>query len=133
MSTSSSRLARPPPGQLVDLPRVVWSVLQMLIGGATPQLVYTLSGVVPLMLLGSAACSSAFAVERRAGNIELTISLPYPWRPFVRRAGWIVALLALQGTVLMVWSWVFEGFSYPIVPVLLQLVALAALVGAGGC
>jgi len=113
---------------LADFALVCWSLFRVLVDGATPRLVFTFSVALPLVLLGPAACCTLFALERKAGNIELAVSLPRPWKLFERRASWVLGGLALQGFALLLTSWSLEGFSYPLLPAGLQILALASLV-----
>jgi hypothetical protein len=115
----------------VDLLVVLGAVLMVLLGdGDAPEAVW--AGVVlpPFLLLGLPALSGIVDLERRAGCLDLALAAPAAEGYFLRRAGTVCAVLCLQGWLLMGLDWVYEGAKFPLLAVLLQVVAVSLFLGA---
>jgi hypothetical protein len=68
-------------------------------------------------------------LERRAGCLDLALSSPSAEGYFLRRAGAVCAVAAAQGWLMMLLGWVVEGFSFPILAALVQIVAVSLFFG----
>jgi hypothetical protein len=116
---------------VVDLLVVGGALLAMLLGaGDEPSAVW--SGVVlpPFLLLGLPALSGTVDVERRAGCLDLALSVPAAERYFLRRAGAVCGLLWVQGSLLMGADWLHESAGFPLLSVLVQVAAVSLFLGA---
>jgi hypothetical protein len=115
----------------VDLLVLLAAVLFMFLGdGNAPEAVW--SGVVmpPFLLLGLPALSGMVDLERRAGCLDLALAAPAAEGYFLRRAGTVCSVLCLQGWLVMGLDWFYEGAKFPLLAVLLQVVAVSLFLGA---
>lgn len=110
---------------------VLAAVLGMLLGdGGEPAGIYTWVILLPFLLLGLPALSGLVEVERRAGCLDLALSVPGAVGYFVRRAAAVCGVLAVQGWVLTVADWLYEDRGFPLLAPLAQIAAVAFLLGA---
>jgi len=109
---------------------VVQGVFTALLGGGEPDDFYLFVALVPLLLLTPAALSDLVALERRAGTLDLTLSLGSRETLLLLRAGVPALLIGLQAGLVMIFVWWTEPQSVPLVGVLLQLFAVACLLAA---
>ena len=110
---------------------IAWTFLGMLIdAGDEPQAVYRQVVLVPMLILGLPALSGLVEVERRAGCLDLALSSPAVERYFLRRAVAVSLVMALQGWLLMLVTWLREEQSFPLVSCLAQVVVVSAFLGA---
>ncbi len=84
----------------------------------------------PSLLLALPALAGIVDLERRAGCLDLALSSPSAEGYFLRRAGAVCAVAALQGWVMMLLGWVVYGFSFPILAPLVQILAVSLFFGA---
>ena len=86
--------------------------------------------LIPLLILGLPALAGLVEVERRAGCLDLALSSPAVESYFLRRAGAVSALMALQGWTLILLTWIKEGRSFPILSCLTQVTVVCVFLGA---
>lgn len=116
---------------VADVVVVVWTLLSMMLATeAEPQDVYRQVVLIPLLILGLPALAGLVEVERRAGCLDLALSAPNVEVYFLRRAGAVSALLAIQGWVLILLTWLQEGRWFPILSCLTQVLVVSAFLGA---
>jgi hypothetical protein len=116
---------------VADVLVIGWTFVAMLLdAGDEPQAVYRQVVLVPLLILGLPALAGLVEVERRAGCLDLALSSPDVERYFLRRALAVSALMAVQGWILISITWLHEGFSFPLVSCLVQIVVVSAFLGA---
>lgn len=84
----------------------------------------------PSLLLALPALAGIVDLERRAGCLDLALSSPSAEGYFLRRAGAVCAVAALQGWVMMLFGWVVYGFNFPILAPLIQILAVSLFFGA---
>lgn len=114
-----------------DVLIVLWSLVSMMLGaGDEPQAMYGQVVIVPLLILGLPALAGLVEVERRAGCLDLALSAPAVERYFLRRAGTVSALMAIQGWTLILITWIKEGGSFPILSSLTQVTVVCVFLGA---
>ncbi|MEO1366582.1 MAG: hypothetical protein AAFX50_05360 [Acidobacteriota bacterium] len=82
------------------------------VSGAPIDEVYFQSVLVPSLLLAIPALSGLLAVERRAGSLDLALSVPSTERYFLRRAAPVLAVLAAQGFFLLTLVWLENGGGF---------------------
>lgn len=92
--------------------------------------IYMEAVLVPLVVLGIPSLADVIALERRAGCLDLALAAPSGELYFLRRAGVVVALLAMQACLVMALAWVGSDFAFPLVTVELQLLAVIAFTAA---
>jgi len=115
----------------IDALLILSQILSMLLGdGGEPPGIYTWVILFPFLLLGLPALSGIVEVERRAGCLDLALSTPGAVGYFVRRAAAVCGFMAVQGWVIAVADWFYEDRGFPLLTVLLQVAAVAFLVGA---
>ena len=102
----------------------------MLDTGDEPAAVYRQVVLVPLLILGLPALAGLVEVERRAGCLDLALSAPAVESYFLRRAGAVSALMALQGWTLILLTWLKEGRWFPILSSLTQVTVVSVFLGA---
>jgi hypothetical protein len=108
-----------------------WTFLAMLLdAGDEPQAVYLQVVLVPMLILGLPALAGLVEVERRAGCLDLALSSPAVERYFLRRAVAVSLVMAVQGWLLMIITWLREGRSFPLVSCLAQVAVVSAFLGA---
>lgn len=116
---------------VADVVVILWTLLAMMLdAGDEPDAVYRQVVIVPLLILGLPALAGLVEVERRAGCLDLALSAPRVERYFLRRAGAVSALMALQGWVLVLITWLKEGRWFPIVSCLTQVTVVSVFLGA---
>jgi hypothetical protein len=116
---------------IADVIIVLWTLVAMMLeAGDEPQTVYAQVVLVPLLVLGLPALSGLVEVERRAGCLDLALSAPAVESYFLRRAGAVSLLMALQGWALILVTWLHEGRWFPILSSLTQILAVAVFLGA---
>ncbi|HEV2845652.1 MAG TPA: hypothetical protein VG477_12450 [Thermoanaerobaculia bacterium] len=114
----------------LDILVVGMSVLMMLLeseGDAGD--IYRSVFLFPALLLALPALSGLVDLERRAGCLDLALSAPSAEGYFVRRAAAVCAVVALQGELILLFAWVLWGFSFPLLPAVLQILAASAFLG----
>ncbi len=114
-----------------DVLIVAWTFLAMLIdAGDEPQAMYRQVVLVPMLILGLPALAGIVEVERLAGCLDLALSSPGVESYFLRRAASVSAVMAAQGWILMLVTWLREGRSFPLVSCLIQVGVVSAFLGA---
>ncbi len=115
----------------IDALVLVGSLLTMLLESeGEPAELYRSIFLIPSLLLALPALAGMVDLERRAGCLDLALSSPSAEGYFVRRAGAVCAVAALQGWVMMILGWVVDGFSFPILAPLVQIVVVSLFLGA---
>lgn len=116
---------------VADVVIVLWCLVSMMLGvGDEPAAMYLQVVLVPLLVLGLPALAGLVEVERRAGCLDLALSAPAVERYFLRRAGTVSALMAVQGWTLILITWIKEGGSFPILSSLTQVTVVCVFLGA---
>lgn len=116
---------------IADAIAILWAlVAMMLAAGDEPRAVYTQVVLFPLLILGLPALAGLVEVERRAGCLDLALSAPAVESYFLRRAGAVSALMALQGWALILLTWFHEGRWFPVLSSLTQVLVVAVFLGA---
>ena len=115
---------------VVDLALLGSSLFTALAEGGEPASVYLGVVILPLLLLGVPALANVVALERSAGSLDLALSVPGTERYFLRRSAAVCGLMTAQAWACLLVLWLAEGFSFPLLPPLLQSAALAALLAA---
>lgn len=114
-----------------DVVVVLWTLVAMMLDtGDEPAAVYRQVVLVPLLILGLPALAGLVEVERRAGCLDLALSAPAVESYFLRRAGAVSALMALQGWTLILLTWLKEGRWFPILSSLTQVTVVSVFLGA---
>ena len=114
-----------------DVVVVLWTLLSMMLDTeAEPQDMYRQVVLLPLLILGLPALAGLVEVERRAGCLDLALSAPAVERYFLRRAAAVSALMALQGSVLILLTWFQEDRWFPILSCLTQVLVVSVFLGA---
>ena len=114
----------------IDLLVVILAILMMLLeSGGDPGEVYRSVFLFPALALALPALAGMVDLERRAGCLDLALSAPSAEGYFVRRAVAVCAVVAFQGEMTLLLSWLYSGFSFPILPPALQIVAASAFLG----
>lgn len=107
------------------------SVLQMLLEGEGDGAeLYRFVFLVPALVLALPALAGMVDLERRAGCLDLALSSPSAEGYFLRRAGAVCAVTAAQGWLVVLLGWVINGFSFPVVAPIVQVVMVSAFLGA---
>lgn len=75
------------------------------VNGARIEDVFRSSVLMPALLLAIPALSGVVALERRAGSLDLALSVPSTERYFLRRTLPVLAVLAAQSIFLLVAAW----------------------------
>lgn len=115
----------------IDLLIVGLAILMMLLESeGDPGEVYRFVFLFPALALALPALAGMVDLERRAGCLDLALSAPSSEGYFVRRAAAVCAVVAFQGELTLLLSWLYSGFSFPILPPALQIVAASAFLGA---
>lgn len=114
---------------IADVAVLVFASLQVLLASDPRATLYPLVVVLPLVLLGIPALADSVGLERRAGCLELALTLPAPERYFLRRIARVVLVLAAQGVVVVLVTWLVNRRELPLVPVLLSALLAAVFVG----
>lgn len=115
----------------IDAIVILAAFLALLLGdGGHPAGFYISVVLMPFLLLGVPALSGIVEVERRSGCLDLALSSPGSVGYFVRRAAAVCAVLAVQGWVLLVADWLWEGRTFPLLPPLVYVAAVTFLLGA---
>ncbi len=115
----------------IDALVVGGAVLQMLLEGeGEPAELYRFVFFVPALILALPALAGMVDLERRAGCLDLALSAPSAEGYFLRRAGAVCALTAVQGWLVMLLGWFLGDFSFPVLAPLLQVAAVSLLLGA---
>ncbi|HEY4574118.1 MAG TPA: hypothetical protein VIJ26_09150, partial [Thermoanaerobaculia bacterium] len=68
-------------------------------------------------------------LERRAGCLDLALSAPAAEAYFVRRAGAVCAVIAVQGYLVMILGWFLNGYGFPLLAPLIQIVVISLFLG----
>lgn len=106
------------------------SLLTMLLESeGEPAELYRSIFLFPSLILALPALAGIVDLERRAGCLDLALSSPSAEGYFLRRAGAVCAVAAAQGWLMMILGWVVEGFSFPILAALVQIVAVSLFFG----
>lgn len=115
----------------IDLLVVVLAILMMLLESeGDPREVYRSVFLFPALALALPALAGMVDLERRAGCLDLALSAPSAEGYFMRRAAAVCAVVAVQGELTLLLSWLLSGFSFPILPPALQIVVASAFLGA---
>jgi hypothetical protein len=86
--------------------------------------------LLPSLLLALPALAGLVDLERRAGCLDLALSSPAAEAYFVRRAGAVCAVIAVQGFLVMLLGWLVTDQGFPLLPPLLQIVVVSLFLGA---
>lgn len=107
------------------------AVLQMLLEGeGEPADLYRYVFLFPALILALPALAGMVDLERRAGCLDLALSSPSAEGYFLRRAGAVCAVTAMQGWLVMALGWVIDGFGFPVVAPMIQVGAVSVFLGA---
>jgi hypothetical protein len=107
---------------------ILLGALVSVLSGDEPDSCYGLA-LGTILLLGLPVLSDAVALERRSGSLDLALSSPGASFYFERRVGSVLAVLWLQGS-LVVGFWRLIVAPFPVIPVIGQLAAATLFVGA---
>lgn len=115
----------------IDAVVVVASLQSMLLSpeGDTVE-VYFYLFLLPSLILALPALAGMVDLERRAGCLDLALSAPDAEGYFLRRAGAVCGLVAAQGTLLILVSWLYGERSFPLLPSLVQIAVISLFLGA---
>ncbi|HEY0514179.1 MAG TPA: hypothetical protein VGH73_19900 [Thermoanaerobaculia bacterium] len=115
----------------IDAVVVVYSLVAMLLSpeGNTIE-IYRYLFLYPSVLLALPALAGMVDLERRAGCLDLALSTPAAEAYFVRRAGAVCVLVAIQGTLLVLVGWLYGERSFPLLPPLVQIAVTSGFLGA---
>jgi hypothetical protein len=92
--------------------------------------VYRFLFLYPSVVLALPTLAGIVDLERKAGCLDLALSTPNAEGYFLRRAGAVCFLVAAQGTLLTLFGWFLGERAFPLLPSLLQIVAVSAFLGA---
>lgn len=107
------------------------SILQMLLEGeGDARDLYRFVFLVPALILALPALAGMVDLERRAGCLDLALSSPSAEGYFLRRAGAVCAVTAVQGWLVVILGWLINGFSFPVVAPIVQVVLISAFLAA---
>ncbi|MEM1180625.1 MAG: hypothetical protein AAGM22_19925 [Acidobacteriota bacterium] len=79
--------------------------LEGAVEGSRVEAIYFRSVLMPSLLLAIPALSGLLALERRAGSLDLALSVPSTERYFLRRAAPVLGVLAAQSVLLLTAVW----------------------------
>jgi RND family efflux transporter MFP subunit len=96
------------------LGRALWAMLLSSSGDSIQ--VYRFLFLLPSLALALPALAGIVDLERRAGCLDLALSAPGAEAYFVRRAGAVAALAAVQGWLLLLRGWLAFDRSFPLLP-----------------
>ncbi len=91
--------------------------------------IYRYAFLFPSLLLALPALAGLVDLERRAGCLDLALSAPAAEAYFVRRAGAVCAVVTLQGFLVMLLGWLLNGFGFPLLAPLIQIVVISLFLG----
>lgn len=86
---------------------------------------YRYAFLFPSLLLALPALAGLVDLERRAGCLDLALSAPAAEAYFVRRAGAVCAVIAVQGYLVMILGWLLNDFGFPLLAPLIQIVVIS--------
>jgi hypothetical protein len=110
----------------IDVLVVGYLLLQMLLeseGDAGD--LYRYAFLLPSLLLALPALAGLVDLERRAGCLDLALSAPAAEAYFVRRAGAVCAVIAVQGYLVMILGWLLNDFGFPLLAPLIQILVIS--------
>lgn len=111
---------------VIDLLVVGYLVLQMLLESeADAGALYSYAFLLPSLLLALPALAGLVDLERRAGCLDLALSAPAAEAYFIRRAGAVCAVIAVQGYLVMILGWFLNAFGFPLLAPLIQILAVS--------
>ena len=111
---------------VIDALVVGYLLLQMLLnseGDAGD--IYRYAFLLPSLFLALPALAGLVDLERRAGCLDLALSAPAAEAYFLRRAGAVCAVVAVQGCLVMIPSWILSDFGFPLLAPLIQIVVIS--------
>jgi len=115
----------------IDLLIVGSALFSMLVeSGDAPEAVWTGVVLPPFLLLGLPALAGIVDLERRAGCLDLALTVPAAEGYFLRRAAVVCGVLWLQGSLLMTVDWLYESAGFPLLSVLVQVAVVSLFLGA---
>jgi hypothetical protein len=114
----------------VDAAILGTSLFDALVNGGEPRNLYLGVALLPALLLGLPILADAVALERRAGSLDLALSVPRPEGYFLARLAAVSAFLLAQAWIGLLALWTAEGGSFPLLPPLLQSLAVVVFLGA---
>jgi hypothetical protein len=92
--------------------------------------VYHYLFLIPAVALALPALAGMIDLERRAGCLDLALSAPDAEGYFLRRAGAVCGVIAVQGVVMVILGWTYLDAGFPLLPPLVQVAAVSAFLGA---
>lgn len=92
--------------------------------------VYHYLFLIPAVALALPALAGMIDLERRAGCLDLALSAPDAEGYFLRRAGAVCGVIAVQGVVMVILGWTYLDAGFPLLPPLIQVAAVSAFLGA---
>jgi hypothetical protein len=111
---------------VIDALVVGYLVLQMLLeSDADAADLYRYAFLLPSLLLALPALAGLVDLERRAGCLDLALSVPAAEAYFVRRAGAVCGVIAIQGYLVMILGWYLGDFGFPLLAPLIQIVVVS--------
>jgi hypothetical protein len=117
---------------VIDVVVVGMMVLRMLLESKEGEAgdIYRYAFLLPSLILALPALAGLVDLERRAGCLDLALSAPAAEAYFVRRAGAVCAVVAIQGYLVMLLGWFLDGFGFPLLAPLIQIVVVSLFLGA---
>jgi hypothetical protein len=116
---------------VIDVVVVGYLLLQMLLsseGDAGD--IYRYAFLLPSLILALPALAGLVDLERRAGCLDLALSAPAAEAYFVRRAGAVCAVMAVQGELVILLGWFLGGFGFPLLAPAIQILVISLFLGA---
>ena len=115
---------------VIDLLILGMGFLEMLLSTGEAESMYTMVVLLPFLVLGLPALSGLVMLERRAGCLDLALSAPDAEGYFLRRVGAVCLVMAVQGWLVMLVSWLFATQRFPLLVVVSQIAAVSLCLGA---
>ncbi len=91
--------------------------------------IYRYAFLLPSLILALPALAGLVDLERRAGCLDLALSAPAAEAYFVRRAGAVCAVMAVQGEIVILAGWLIGGFGFPLLAPAIQIVVVSLFLG----
>ncbi len=114
---------------ILDAVLVIGQLLLMWIAGGGLSQVYRSVTLHPLLLLGVPAMANLVALERQAGSLDLALTTASVEAYFLRRIGAVLTITGAQALLVLLGFWFFGTDPFPLVSVVLQVLAANALLG----
>ncbi len=86
---------------VADFLMVAWGLVLALVSSGKLPKIYQMAVILPMLILLVSSLSAVIALERRAGSLDLALAAPDPTAFFLRRAIAPLALVLVQGWVVL--------------------------------